>query len=156
MLDVPADVPPVLVALSLVSTTLFGVALAVRPSPAPRAQPLAATVDAVAAADHPGVEAREVDADTIKISEHELAVRTAAGTAHASLSYGPVVPVRRDTALWRVLRGRPPGELFDTPFGLATAAATARQRDPVWRTNVVRLTVRRVSWGGVDVTLVGA
>jgi hypothetical protein len=156
MLDAPADVPPVLVALSLVSTTLFGVALAVRPSPAPRAQPLATTVDAVAAADHPGVETRELGAHALKIGEHELAVRRPGGTTHASFSYGPVVPVRPDTSLWRVLHGTPPGEVFDTPFGFATAAASARQRDPTWRTSVTRLTVRRVSWGGVDVTLVGA
>ncbi|WP_232687338.1 DUF7283 family protein [Halobacterium zhouii] len=156
MLDVPADVPPVLVALSLVSTTLFGVALAVRPSPVPRVQPLAATVDAVAAADHSGAETTQIGALAVKIGEHELAVRGPGGTAHASLSYGPVVPVRRDTALWRVLRGTPPDAVFDTPVGLATAAAAARGRDPVWRTNADRLTVRRVSWRGVDVTLVGA
>lgn len=156
MLDAPADVPPVLVALSLVSTTLFGVALAVRPSPAPRAQPLAATVDAVAAADHAGVETRELDADAVRLEEHAIVVRSSGGTAHASLSYGPVVSVHEDTSLWRVLQGTPPDDVFDTPLSFATAAATARERESSWRTNAVRLTVRRVSWGGVDVTLVGA
>jgi hypothetical protein len=156
MFDAPADVPPVLVALSLVSTTLLGVALAVRPSPPPSAQPLAGTVDAVAGSDHAAVETRRIDAAALRLSPHSLAVRGAAGASHATFAYGPVVPVRRDTALWRVLRGTPPDEVFGDPGALENAAADARDRDSVWRRDRAQLTVRRVTWRGVDVTLVGA
>lgn len=156
MLDVPADVPPVLVALSLVSTALLGVSLAASPAPAPRAAPLADTVDAVAAADTPGVETQSVDAPELRITRHELAVRGSAGTTHSSLAYGPVVPVHSDTSLWRVLRGTPPDDVYDSRLSFANAAVRASARDPVWRHDADRLTVRRVTWGGVDVTLVGA
>lgn len=156
MFDTFADAPPILVALSLVSTTLFGVALAAQPSPPPRAETLADTVDTVAAADHPGVETRTLDVDRIRISTTEIAVRSNAGTAHARFAYGPVVPVRQDTDLWQVLRGVPPDEVFDSPLALATAAVEAREREPRWRQDRQRLTVRRITWRGVDVTLVGA
>jgi hypothetical protein len=156
MLDVPADVPPVLVALSLVSTTLLGVALAGRPTPAPSAAPLAATVDAVATAEYPGPETRRISAAAVRIQPRELSVRGPGGRSHATIAYGPVVPVRRDTALWRVLQGTPPDDAFGGPFDLAAAAEDARERDAVWREGPERLTVRRVTWRGVDVTLVGA
>ncbi|MFB6072326.1 MAG: hypothetical protein ABEJ88_05085 [Halobacterium sp.] len=156
MLDAPADVPPLLVALSLASTALLGVALAASPTPAPRAAPLADTVDAVAAADTPGVETRAVRADAVRITRSRIAVRGPRGTAHATFAYAPVVPVRDGTALWRVLRGRPPDDVFETRLGFADAAATAMTREAAWRQQPERLTVRRVTWGGVDVTLVGA
>lgn len=156
MLDVPADVPPVLVALSLVSTTLLGVALAGQPTPAPRASLLASTIETVAAADYPGAETRPIRASAIRIEPHELSVRDDGGTSHAAIAYGPIVPVRRDTTLWRVLQGTPPDEAFDDPVAFATATVRARARDAVWRADPTRLTVRRVTWRGVDVTLVGA
>ncbi|MFB6270547.1 MAG: hypothetical protein ABEH83_11415 [Halobacterium sp.] len=156
MLDTLADVPPVVVALSLVSTTLLGVAFAAQPSVAPRADALASTVNAVGAADTPGAESHPVRADAVRITTHEIAVRGDGGTARASFAYGPVVPVRRDTGLWRVLHGAPPGEVFDGGLQFASAAVDARQREAFWRHGRDRLTVRRVTWRGVDVTLVGA
>jgi len=156
MLDVPADVPPLLVALSLASTALLGVVFATSPAPSPREAPLADTVDTVAAADTPGVETRAVDVPQIRIESQELAVSGPGGTSHASFAYGPVVPVHADTPLWRVLRGTPPDEVFESQFAFANAAAAASTRDAQWRRGVDRLTVRGVNWGGVDVTLVGA
>lgn len=156
MFDTPADAPPVLVALSLVSTTLAGVAFAASPAPAPRAAPLAGTVDAVAAADTAGLERRSVDADALRLAAHELSTRTGAGTAHAQFAYGPVVPVREDTPLWAVLGGTPPGDRFDDPAAFRAAADRAAAREHRWRRDPERLTVRRVTWRGVDVTLVGA
>lgn len=156
MFDTLADVPPVLVALSIVSTTLLGVAFASQPTVAPRADALAGTVNAVAAADTPGVESRAVHADTVRIATHRISVRDNEGTAHAAYAYGPVVPVRQDTALWRVLHGVPPGAVFDGSIEFANAAVDARQRTARWRQGRDQLTVRRVTWRGVDVTLVGA
>jgi hypothetical protein len=156
MLDTLADVPPVVVALSLVSTTLLGVAVASQPSVAPRADALAGTVNAVAAADTQGVESRAVHADSVRIATHQISVRDDAGTAHAAYAYGPVVPVRQNTAMWRVLQGVPPGAVFEGSIEFANAAVDARRRDARWRQSHGRLTVRRVTWRGVDVTLVGA
>jgi hypothetical protein len=156
VLDTPADTPPVLVALSLVSSALAGVAFAASPQPAPSAAPLAGTVDAVAAADTAGTETRPVDADAVRLTPHEVAARTDAGTAHAQFAYGPVVPVREDTRLWAVLHGTPPDDRFDSPTALRAAIADATDREHRWRQDPGRLTVRRVAWRGVDVTLVGA
>jgi len=154
--DTPADTPPVLVALSLVSTALAGVAFAASPTPPPRAAPHAGTVDAVAAADTAAAETRQVDADALRITPHEFAVRTDAGTAHAQFAYGPVVPAREDTRLWAVLHGTPPEDRFDSPAALRAAADHAADREHRWRHDPERLTVRRVTWRGVDVTLAGA
>lgn len=156
MFDTLADVPPVVVALSLVSTTLLGVAFASQPAVAPRADALAGTVNAVAAADTPGVESRALHADAVRIATHQIAVRTDGGTAHAAITYGPVVPVRQDTSLWRVLQGTPPGAVFDGFIEFANSTIDARQRTARWRQGRDQLTVRRITWRGVDVTLVGA
>ncbi|SEW07250.1 DUF7283 family protein [Halobacterium jilantaiense] len=156
MFDTPADTPPVLVALSLVSTALAGVAFAASPTPPPRAAPLAGTVDAVAAADTAGVETREVAAEALRLTPNEVAVRSDAGTAHAQFAYGLVVPVREDTRLWAVLHGTPPDDRFADPSALRSAADDATAREHRWRDDPARLTVRRVTWRGVDVTLVGA
>ena len=156
MFDTPADTPPVLVALSLVSTALAGVAFAASPAPAPRAAPLAGTVDAVAAADTSATETRRVNADALRITPHQIAVRSDTGTAHAQFAYGPVVPVREDTRLWDVLQGTPPDDRFGSPAALEVAADRATDREHRWRHDPQRLTVRRISWRGVDVTLVGA
>ncbi|WP_336034843.1 DUF7283 family protein [Halobacterium yunchengense] len=158
MFDTLADVPPTVVALSLVSTALLGVAFAAQPSPPPRADALAATVDGVAAADAPSVATRRVDADAVRVSTRAVAVREGATTTRSRFAYSEhgVVPVRRGTALWRVLRGVPPDDAFDGPLAFARAAVDARQRDHAWRHDPGRLTVRRVTWRGVDVTLVGA
>lgn len=156
MFDTLADVPPVLVALSLVSTTLLGVALAAKPSAPSRAAPLANTVDTVASAEHASVERRDVDADAIRITSHRLGVRDDGRTTSETFAYGPVVPVRRDTALWRVLRETPPDEVFDDERGFTAAVAEARDRGATWRRDRQQMIVRRVTWRGVDVTLVGA
>jgi len=157
VLDTPADAPPLLVALSLVSTALAGAAFAATPpAPAPTAAPLAGTVDAVAAADTVGAETRRVDAEAVRLEPHEVGVRGAGGAAHAQLAYGPVVPVRDGGRLWRVLHGTPPAAVFDSPTALRAATRHATGREHRWRGGASRLTVRRVAWRGVDVTLVGA
>ena len=156
MFDTPADTPPILVALSVVSTALAGVAFAASPTPEPRAAPLAGTVDAVAAADTAGAETRQVDADALRVAPHAVAVRTSGSTAHAQFAYGPVVPVREDSRLWAVLHGAPPDHRFDSPTALRVAVDHATDREHRWRHDPARLTVRRVTWRGVDVTLVGA
>lgn len=156
MFDTPADAPPLLVALSLVSTALAGVAFAATPPPPPTAAPLAGTVDAVAAADTAGTETRRVDAAALRLTPQAVGVRTDGGTAHAQFAYGPVVPVVEDTRLWRVLHGTPPAAVFDGPTALRAATRHAADREHRWHNSPSRLTVRRVAWRGVDVTLVGA
>jgi hypothetical protein len=154
--DAPADVPPLLVALSLVSATLVGVAVAASPDSAPRADPFADAVDAVAAADAASAETVPVRADAVRITERALAVRVDGRTARATFAYGPVVPVREDTRLWRVLQGSNPRAVFERPLGLRNAATAAALLPANWRRDPAELTVRRVTWRGVDVTLVGA
>lgn len=156
MFDTLADVPPLLVALSLVSTTLLGVALAAKPTTEAGAAPLASTVDTVASADHAGSETRAIDADAIRLTRHAIEVRDGGDTSRETYAYGPVVPVRRDTVLWRVLHGTPPDDAFDDERAFERALADARDHDAAWRRDRQQLTVRRVTWRGVDVTLAGA
>jgi hypothetical protein len=154
--DAPADVPPLLVALSLVSATLAGVAVAASPDPAPRVDRLADSVDAVAAADAASTETVRLDADAVRVTERSLVVRTDDETARTEFAYGPVVPVRENTALWRVLAGEPPSTVFDSSTDLRNTATAAAALPARWRRDPAELTARRVTWRGVDVTLVGA
>ncbi len=156
MFDTLADVPPLLVALSLVSTTLLGVAIAAKPTPQARAAPLASTVDTVASADYASAGTRAIDYDAIRLTRHAVEVRDSAGTSREPSAYGPVGPGRRDTVLWRVLHGTPPDDAFGDERVFERAVADARDHDAAWRRDRQQLTVRRVTWRGVDVTLVGA
>jgi hypothetical protein len=67
-----------------------------------------------------------------------------------------VTPIGDGSRLERVLVGEPPAAVFDDPAALREAAAAARNRTGGWRDATDSLRVRRVTWGGVDVTLGGA
>jgi len=156
MPGVLADVPAVWVALALTSTVLVGAAFQFpTAAPAP-ATAVADTIDTVAAAPYDSTATHPIDATAVRIGPHRLAIRTAAGDTHATLTYGPVTPVTRGSTLEAVLEGTPPQRLFRSPAAFRRAVATARDRTPTWRTDVEAVTVRHVTWEEVDVTLVTA
>lgn len=115
---------------------------------------VARTVDSVASSPYEATAQHPLNAEAVRVGRQHVALRDD-GTAHASLSCRGVVPTHGHDALGAVLRGRPPGDVFADESAFAAALADAATRDPEWHTAPDRLLVRRVSWGDVDVTLVG-
>lgn len=155
MLETPIDVPYVWLGVATVSVLLAGVAADLPVGTPPDAVGPANTVDRVAASSHPAVARHPIDAQAVRIGPRRLGVRGEGGTAHSTFAFGPVTPAP-EGPLQAILRGTPPGELFETPEAFRRAAARARNRTPTWRTVEDGIVVRSVSWGGIDVTLVGA
>jgi hypothetical protein len=155
MFDTPIDAWYAWLGLSVASLAVFGVVTAFPTAPAPDAAAVAGTIDRIATADYDATASRDLDATAIRLGPRRIGLRNDAGAAHATLAY-PVVPVRDDARLARVLRGTPPGTAFPSTAAFERAVTTARERgrEPRWRPAGGRLTVRRLG-GGVDVTLVG-
>lgn len=149
------DTISVWVATGVAAAAFLGVATSFPTVPPPDATGVANTVDRVAAAEHPTTATHEVAADAVWIGERRIALRNDAGTASAAFAYGPVVPVAAGTRLADVLRGTPPATTFDGDTAFRRAIDRARNRTVGW-TSADRVRVRRVSWEGIDVTLVGA
>lgn len=155
MLDAPVDAWYVWVGLVVVAGAALGTVVELPTGPPPDAGAAVASVDRVAAADHDATGCHPVAADAVKVEPHRLSLRDGDRTARAVFAYGPVVPVRRGSALRRVLRGYPPESAFEAPGEFRAAATRARDRPARW-TRSDRLLVRTVTWRGADVTLVGA
>ncbi|MFB6083112.1 MAG: hypothetical protein ABEJ94_02580 [Halorientalis sp.] len=156
MFDAPIDTWYLWLGVATASALAFGVAIALPTTVPPDAQRAAATVDAVATSPHNATGEHRLDATAVEIGSHRIALRNDGGTAHAAFAYGPVTPVRDGTALSTVLRGEPPAAVFPSAAAFRAAAADARNRTRAWRETEGRLVARRVTWEGVDVTLVGA
>lgn len=155
MFDPPLDAPPVLVALTIVAATTLGIATALAPTPPSDATTLAAAVDRVAASPTPTADTHATGADAVKIEPARISTRDGAGERAAVFATGRITPVPPDSRLARVLDGTPPGEVFHTPVDLEIATQYARKNPPGWQHNPARIRVRHVTWGEVDVTLVG-
>lgn len=155
MFDPPLDAPPVIVALTLVALATFGVATAMAPTPPADAARLAGTVDRVAASPVPTATTVRTRTDAVRIAPHGLWTRDAAGDHLATFATGPITPVPVDSRLGRVLEGAPPSAVFRTPVDFELALRHARTGSTRWRRDPAALRVRRVSWEGVDATLVG-
>jgi len=156
MFDVPVESTYVWVALVLVSATVLGLAVRVPTAPPPDATAVARTVDAVASSPYEATAKQPLDADRIQLGSERVGLRTDAGASHAAFAYDRVVPASGSESLGRVLRGQPPERAFDTQTAFAAALKRARTRNASWEPAPARLLVRRVSWGGVSATLVGA
>ena len=156
MFGLPVESWYLWVGLAAVSAAMVGVAVELPRTTPPDAAAVAATVDGVAASPYAAVGEHPLRVDAIRLSARRVALRRDGTTARAEFAFGPVVPVRPgDDGLSRVLRGSPPTDRFDSRAAFEVAMERARERDPEWRSAPDRLTVRRVSWGGVDATLVG-
>lgn len=153
--DVPTDLLPVWTGLTVASVALLGVVVGL-PTGAPDATTPARAIDEVASSPYDASATVPLEPR----SQTELRTRgleRCRGTAcaHATFEFGPVVPVAPDSSLGAVLAGTAPEAAFDSPAAFRRAVERARQRAPVV-TRTTELHARHVSWGGVDVTLVGA
>jgi hypothetical protein len=152
---IPADVPPIWIALLVVSATVLGIVLSLPSAPPPDAPRVAQSIDAVAATDHTAAATVPIDVGDVRLSPHEVALRSGGGTAHATLHYGPVTPVQQDSDLAAVLHGAPPETVFDSPEAYRAARDRARTANSTWEPARTELAVRRVQYGEVTDVLVG-
>lgn len=156
MPDILADVPAVWFGVTLAST-LFLAAAVQLPSAAPGpAATVADTIDRVAAAPYDSTATHPITADAVRVTRHRVAVRTAAGVTHATLSYGPVTAVRPGTPLARVTRGAPVTSVFPDVPAFRRALRDARTGRPEWYTATDQLTIRHLTFAATNVTLVTA
>ncbi|MFD1586943.1 hypothetical protein ACFR9U_08105 [Halorientalis brevis] len=156
MFDAPADTWYLWLGVATTSVLALGVAVALPSTPPPDATAAANTIDAVATSPHEATGEHALDARQFKLGPHRVALRNDAGTAHADVAYGPVTPVREGSPLASVLTGTPPERTFTNQSGFRKAARRARNQSQRWERVERSLLVRRVTWGDVDVTLVGA
>jgi hypothetical protein len=156
MLDAPVESTYVWFGLVLVSVTLVGLVVRVPTAPPPDAAATARTVDSVASSPYEAQGRHPIEATAIRLGSERVGLRTDGGEAHAAFAYDSVVPVLGHEGLSAVLRGRPPSAVFDTAREFAAALEATRTTDPRWQPAPSVLLVRRVSWGEVDATLVGA
>lgn len=155
MFDPPLDAPPVLVALAIVAATTFGLATAIAPTPPADATRLAGAVDRVAASPVSTSNQHRTSADAIRITSNRIWTRNDAGDHAATFATGPITPVTPGSRLERVLDGQPPESVFQTRVDFELALKHARDTDGRWHHSPARIRVRRVSWEGIDATLVG-
>ncbi len=154
MFDITLESWYVWLGVCVVSVAVAGTALAVPTAAPPTAAPVADAVDSVAASSEQAHTTVDVTADRMRLSRHAIALRTDGGTAHARLAFGPVTPAERGR-LRRVLHGTPPERVFISKQRFVDALEAARSAEPRWREPSETLTVRRVTWGDVDATLLG-
>jgi hypothetical protein len=148
--------------LAVVSVATVGVAATLPASPPPDTAGVAHTIETVANGEYPATAEHGLAADRIRLTPRSVSLDGDGRRARAPLSGPPITPVSSDQGgeggdgrLRRVLDGVPPDAVFDDPDALAAAAKRARAADHGWRAAPKRLTVRRVHYGGVHVTLVG-
>ncbi|MEF8852085.1 MAG: hypothetical protein V5A44_08775 [Haloarculaceae archaeon] len=156
MLDVPVESTYIWFGLVVVSATLVTLVLRVPTAPPPDAAATARTIDSVAASPYEARGRQPLDAAAIRLGSERVGLRTGGGAAHAAFAYGTVVPAFGDERLSAVLRGRPPSAVFDTRDAFAAALNRSATTDPAWQPAPDVLLVRRVIWGDVNATLVGA
>lgn len=155
MFDAPIEDWYVWLGVATVSVAVLGVVVGFPASAPPRAAAVADAVDRVATSPDGATATYEVRAEAIEIDRRRIRLRGDGGTARASVAFGPMTPAAGDERLKRVLAGERPGSVFDSPDAFGDAAANARDRSAEWRTAPQTLRVRRVSWEGIDVVLVG-
>lgn len=155
MFDVPVDSTYVWVGVSAVSLAVFGLAVGLPSAAPPDATAAANAVDAVAVGPPGAVGTHALPAaDQFRLGPARIGLENDGGRAHATFAYS-VTPAVSDDRLERVLDGERPRATFRSPAAFADAAAAAREGEPGWRPAPDRLTIRRVTWRDVNVTLVG-
>ena len=156
MFDTPVDTWYLWLGVATTSLVAFGVATSLPTTPPPDAERAAATIDSVATSQYDAMGQQPLDATAVRLGPHRLGLRNDGGTTHAAFAYGPVTPVQPGSTLERVLEGAPPERVYTNASRFRAAAAAARNGSREWDRTGGRLLVRHVTWGEVDVTLVGA
>lgn len=157
--EAPADAWYVFVGVSIVSVAAAGVAMGFPAGLGPDATGAMNQIDQVAGSNYETYATQEHDADAFRVDSKQISLRNDHGTAHATVSFGTMAPVRGHDDLERVLGGEPVEDVFtdrtDFESGFRTAQETVHGGgSSEWRTARGQLRVRKVIWGDVSVTLV--
>lgn len=160
MFDVHIDATYAWLGVALVSVVTAGVAATLPASPPPDANGVAHTIDSVADGEYPATAVHGLASDRIRLTTGTVALANEGGTARARLHAPRITPVPStdasvDGRLRQLLEGVPPDVAFEDPETLDDAAEDARASNDDWHAAPNELTVRRVHYGGVHVTLVG-
>ena len=160
MFDVHIDATYAWLGVALVSVVTAGVAATLPASPPPDANGVAHTIDSVADGEYPATAEHGLTSDRIRLTTGTVALANGDGTARATLYAPRITPVPStspsvDDRLRGVLDGVPPDAAFEDPAALADVAEDARAAEHDWHAAPNELTVRRVQYGEVHVTLVG-
>ena len=153
MFDTPTEDLYVWLGLAAVAAATLTLTTGLPAAPPPDAAGLAATVDGVAGGVTPATATHAVAGAAVMLGPRTVGLRDGGATRTAAFGYGPVTPAG-DGRLGRVAVGAAPEAVFRTPATLRAAAAAADERLG-WR-HAATVHVRRVSWGGVSVTVVTA
>lgn len=156
MFSPAGDTPHVWIATALAATALAGLVLQVPATAPSRATALVETIDSVAGSPYPTVAKHPVDAASLRVEQRTISLRTPAGVSHATVGYPPLTPVLGGEGLAQVLRGTTPSAVFQSPERFAAAIDAAQEEPPAWQGVEGPVIIRRVSWEGVDVTLIGS
>ena len=99
MFDAPVETWYLWIGLAVAGTVFVGLAATLPRAPPPDAASAAQTVDSVAAADRPATAVHPLEVDAVRVGPYRVWLRDDSATGRATFAYGPVTPVRRDTAL---------------------------------------------------------
>lgn len=155
MFDVPVDALYVWFGVATVGVAVLGVAVALPTAAPPDATAAASAVDAVAVGPPGSRGSHDLRANRIRLGPSRIVLAGTGGRSHATFAYGPITPTSVDGRLERVLAGARPTAQFESQRGFEATVGAARRSEVTWRPAPDTLTVRRVSWGEVHVTLVG-
>lgn len=153
MFETPVDAVYVWVGLALASVAALGVAVQLPTERPPDAAGVADTVDAVVTSEYPATGAYRSRAETLRLDTRRVWLRNDGGRTAATFVSG-VVPARSER-LRQVLHGADPRRVYDSRKGFTAALRDARREEAKWRETNGRVVVRRLTWGDLDVTLVG-
>ena len=153
MFETHVDTLYVWVAVGAVSVAVFGVVTQLPTAAPPDGAATVQTIDEVATSPPGSVATRELDAEEWSLTTRQVGLRSDGGTVHETL-LRPIVPAT-NASLVAVLDGVRPSTVFEDGAAFANATDRATTNGTRWRPAPDRMTVRRVAWGGVDVTLVG-
>ncbi|QZA88816.1 hypothetical protein K0C01_01220 [Salinarchaeum sp. IM2453] len=145
----------VFVAVSLVSIAIVGVAIEVTPTSKPQAQSVAETIDSVAASPPPTTGKHQTDAESMRVTPRSVELQKNGKRAYATFQISTVTPTVHNATLQKVLQGVPPSQVYETETAFANATREAQLQNSTWQPLNEEVTIRSVSWGETDATLVG-
>ncbi|AXR81641.1 DUF7283 family protein [Natrarchaeobaculum sulfurireducens] len=111
--EAPADAWYVYVAVVIISVSFAGIVVGISSMPPPDAQQAANAIETATGSEYASSASYEHDADVVTIDRQTITMKNEYGTAHASFSYGTVVPVNGHDRLENVTGGQSFGAAYD-------------------------------------------
>lgn len=149
--EAPVDAWYVWLGAAMITVALAGIVLALPQQPPPDATQAANTVDRVGGSSMGAEGTYDHDAEMVKLGIHEISMRNDGGTAHGTVTYGPMAPVNHSDRLEGVLHGGHPSEEYGDPnweddFHDDVQDAEQAAVRPEWRSARGTLRVRAVQY----------